>query len=265
MVLPVAAMMWATGTRPPRVNKFVRGPCHLWGPRAHRAPRGFTLVEVCISVAILALVCGIMVPSLSGSSRAELRRAAHKIAATIRQTFNDAALNGRTTRMVFNLGESVEGPPIIIESTDDILRFEGDTGALEVAADPNQPDDVLTGPFGEPINTEDPARDAAATETSQTVGALMGISKLGAKAARPTFTAQGNVTLPRGIRVSDVRLEGMMQPVVKGVVRLVFFANGYTQAATLHLEDGDKNMFTIMVEALTGRAVVTEGFVEAQP
>jgi hypothetical protein len=71
--------------------------------------------------------------------------------------------------------------------------------------------------------------------------------------------------LPQGIRVADVLVEGMNQPVVKGVVRLIFFANGYTQAATLHLEDADKNVFTIVIEPLTGRAVVTEGFVEAQP
>ncbi len=245
-----------------------------WGAHSHLGPvvrprplaraRGFTLVEVCIAVAILALVSAVMVPAMGGTSRAELRRAAHKIGGTVRQTFNDAALNGRTMRMVFNLGEVIEGPAITIEATDDILRFEGDTGALEVAADPNEADDMMTGPFGEPINVNDPAANDGATESSQTVNALLGISKLGAKAAHPTFTSLGNVTLPRGIRVSDVLLEGMTQPVLKGVVRLIFFANGYTQGATLHLDDTDKNMYTIVVEALTGRAVVSEGFVEAQ-
>lgn len=232
-------------------------------PRGRRA-RGFTLVEVCIGVAIMALISAVMVPALGGTSRAELRRAAHKVGATVRQTYNDAALNGRTTRMVFNLGEAIEGPPITIESTDDILRFEGDTGALEVAADPNEADNLLTGPFGEPISIADPSAQPG-TESSQTVNALLGISKLGAKAARPTFTTQGAVSLPKGVRVSDVQLEGMAQPVIKGVVRLIFFANGYTQAATLHLEDADKNVFTIVVEALTGRAVVSEGYAEAQP
>lgn len=244
----------------------MRGPKAALGRGAPTRVRaaGFTLVEVCITVAILALVSIIMVPALGGTSRAELRRAAHKIGATVRQTFNDAALNGRTTRMVFNLGESTDGPAIVIESTDEILRFEGETGALEVAADPNADDDVISGPFGEPIALDHGA-DAAGSESSQTVQALLGISKLGAKAARPTFTAQGNLTLPQGIRVADVLVEGMNQPVVKGVVRLIFFANGYTQAATLHLEDADKNVFTIVIEPLTGRAVVTEGFVEAQP
>jgi prepilin-type N-terminal cleavage/methylation domain-containing protein len=244
------------------------GPSTSLGPRdgARRMPprshAGFTLVEVCIAVAIMALVSAVMVPALGGTSRAELRRAAHKIGGTVRQTFNDAALNGRTKRMVFNIGEVVQGPAIVIETTDDILRFEGDTGALEVAADPNENDDPITGPFGEPINVTD--EGANGSESSQTVHALLGISKLGKKAARPTFTAQGNVSLPRGIRVSDVMVEGMTQPVIKGLVHLIFFANGYTQAAVIHLEDNDKNMYTIKVEALTGRAIESEGFGEAQ-
>jgi len=241
----------------------VLGPKAALGRGARPSATGFTLVEVCITVAILAMVSIIMVPALGGTRRAELRRAAHKIAATVRQTFNDAALNGRTTRMVFNLGESPDGPAIVIESTDDILRFEGSTGALEVAADPNAVDETISGPFGEPITLDNPV-DKDASESTRTVNALLGISKLGAKAAQPTFTVQSSMSLPRGIRISDVLVEGMTQPVVKGVVRLIFFANGYTQAATLHLEDSDKNAFTIVVEPLTGRAVVTEGFVEAQ-
>lgn len=262
-------MTWATGIRPARASNPVPGPSASLGPgvgpKAQAAGRGagFTLVEVCIAVALMALVSMVMVPALGGTSRAELRRAAHKIGGTVRQTFNDAALNGRTKRMVFNIGEVVQGPAIVIDSTDDILRFEGDTGALEVAADPNENDDAISGPFGEPINVADEAKDS--TESSQTMHALLGISKLGKKAARPTFTAQGNVSLPQGIRVSDVTIEGMTQPVIKGVVRLVFFANGYTQAAVIHLEDTDKNMYTIKVEALTGRAIETEGYLEASP
>ena len=54
----------------------------------------------------------------------------------------------------------------------------------------------------------------------------------------------------------------MLQPVVKGIVRLIFFANGYTQAAVIHIEDNDKNMFTVQVEALTGRTLITEGYLE---
>jgi general secretion pathway protein H len=229
---------------------------------AHRA-RGFTLVEVCIAVAIMAMVSAVMIPALGGTSRAELRRSAHRLGAVIRQTFNEAALNGRTERMTFNVGQAADVPPISIESTEEILRFEGDTGALELATDPNTTDAMMTGPFGEPIDVATPEADA--TETSTTVHALLGVSKLGAQAARPNFTPLGNVNLPRGIRISDVTLEGMAQPVVKGVVRLVFFAHGYTQAALIHLEDEDKNSYTLAVEPLTGRAIATEGYVQEMP
>lgn len=226
-----------------------------------RAARGFTLVEVCIAVAIMAMVSAVMIPALGGVSRTELRRSARKVGGTIRQSFNDAALNGRTERMVFVLGEeSGAAGAIMVEATDDILSFEGDTGALEVASDPNETDPPISGPFGEPIPVADATGDPS--ESSQAVSALLGVSKLGAKAARPTFSQLGNVTLPAGVHVSDILVEGMLQPVAKGIVRLIFFANGYTQAAVIHIEDNDKNMFTVQVEALTGRTVISEGYLE---
>jgi prepilin-type N-terminal cleavage/methylation domain-containing protein len=260
MVCKAGATTSSIGIRPTRPSKDVPG--HHAGLLWERGRRtaGFTLVEVCIAVAIMAMVSAVMIPALGGTSRAELRRSAHKVGGTIRQTFNEAALNGRTERMVFNLGGAEDGPPISVESTDDILTFEGDTGALEIAQDPNETDPPLSGPFGEPIPVADGAADSS--ESAQTVHALLGISKLGAKAARPKFSPVGTVTLRAGIHISDVMVEGMTQPVVKGVVRLVFFANGYTQAAVIHVEDDNKNIYTLQVEALTGRTIMSEGYVE---
>jgi general secretion pathway protein H len=249
MACRAVATMWATGTKRPRASRPVR-------PRA----RGFTLVEVCIAVAIMALVTGVMVPAFGGIGRAELRRAARKVGATARQTFNDAALTGRTERMVFNLGDPAAGPPLFVEATDDILSFVGDTGALEEAVDPNNEAAPIVGPFGEPLPP--PPAEGETSEAGEAMHALLGVSKLGARAARASFTQLGQVSLPSGVRVADILVEGMAQPAVKGIVRLVFFANGYTQAATIHMEDGDKNMYTVRIEALTGRAIVTEGYTE---
>lgn len=270
-------MMWAIGISPARPSSTVpfspapggggvtRRPAPgPWarlrgGPKA--SARGFTLVEVCIAVAIMAMVSAVMIPALGGVSRTELRRSARKVGATVRQSFNDAALNGRTARMVFTLGEqNPNQAAIMVEATDEILAFEGDNGALEVASDPNETNPPLSGPFGEPISMAEDTSQA--TTAQQTVGALLGVSKLGARAARPTFTPLGDVSLPNGVHVSDILVEGMLQPVTKGIVRLTFFANGYTQAAVIHIEDNEKNMFTVQVEALTGRAIVTEGYLE---
>ena len=77
--------------------------------------RGLTLVEITITVAILALVAAVAVPTLNNLGIVELRSTTAKIAGTIKSTYDNAALSGQTHRLAFHLKEGridVEVSPI---------------------------------------------------------------------------------------------------------------------------------------------------------
>lgn len=248
-----------------------------------RLARGFTLVEVIVAVALMALASAVVIPQLDNLTRAELRRGARQLSANVRRCFDQAALTGQIHRMTFTLGEpeasrgkgaqadqgSVE--PIAIEASEMALNFTGHDGALKEASDPNQAENLADSPFGSNFGAGDafvpPASDADAVADPATPSAagnlfrdMFAINRLARKAGQPNFDAVGTVHLPRGVRVTDVWVEGMHDAVADGVVSLVFFPTGYTQKARLHLEDGGKNVFTLEVEPLTGQVWVAEGY-----
>ncbi|SDM67349.1 general secretion pathway protein H [Geoalkalibacter ferrihydriticus] len=65
--------------------------------------RGFTLIELGIVVLILALMSVLTVPLLGRVGDAELKSAGRKIAGTVKYLYNEAALQGLTHRMTFDL------------------------------------------------------------------------------------------------------------------------------------------------------------------
>ena len=101
---------------------------------SHRANRrcisGFTLVEVGITVAILALAAAVIIPGLHNISKAELRSTASGLAAAVRSAYDSAALSGQTYRLVF----SPSLHALSIESTEQTLSFDSRAGAFTTAA-----------------------------------------------------------------------------------------------------------------------------------
>ncbi|MBC7793205.1 MAG: hypothetical protein H7Z43_05830, partial [Clostridia bacterium] len=57
--------------------------------------------------------------------------------------------------------------------------------------------------------------------------------------------------------------EGMDKPADSGDVFIYFFPNGYTQDAIVHLQNEDHNVISVRLAPLTGRATVTDGYVES--
>lgn len=262
--------------------------CAVAGPSIgarRRAPagavcpaRGFTLVEVIVAVALMALASGIMVPALGGMARAELRRSARMLAANVRRCFDEAALSGQTYRLVFNLGgtqadalDPNEAPPIAIESSELALNFTGHDGALSEASDPNEVDSLQGSPLQDALGQNEAAPPDAggnvgtdpASASGEMFRSMFNINRLAQKAGRPNFETVGTVDLPRGVHVSDVFFDGMHAAAADGSLALIFFATGYTQHAIIHLEDRDKNAFTLEVEPLTGRTHVAEGYLSS--
>lgn len=212
-----------------------------------RAAFGFTLLEVTVTLAILALAAAVIVPALAGVSRAELRSAAGKLAGTVKATYDSAALGGRSYRLAFDFEHQT-------------VRVEADTSSLSPGGGLAGLAKVFTG--GIPSLEE--GANAEEVPPPADLLSLLGASEAdGSGAGLSRFQSAGrDFVLPEGIRLLDVWIEGMSQPASEGTPYLPFFAHGYTENALIHLTNEDGAVFTVRVSALTGRAEVVDSYVE---
>jgi len=70
--------------------------------------RGFTLIELAITLAIAAVIMAVALPMLSGvSARAQFKAAAHEIAAALRATRSRAIVSGQSAALVVDVQGSL--------------------------------------------------------------------------------------------------------------------------------------------------------------
>jgi general secretion pathway protein H len=75
-----------------------------WPLPARSARAGFTLIEMLVVLALMALIAGIAIPILGpGVSTAELKSSARKVAAGLRMAREDAVATRTDTRLVLDL------------------------------------------------------------------------------------------------------------------------------------------------------------------
>lgn len=233
---------------------------------------GFTLIEVTIALAILALAVAVVVPAVSNLSRAELRQTAGRLAGTIRATYDSAALSGETHRLVFDFESSM----ITVEATPGTLQFGESSSAFAAAAGAEREKEVGASPapwLGDKgvvsAQAWEQARSSLHADEDEeldanALGALFSINSLsGSSSGSGAFQSAGrNLKLDPSIRILDVWVEGMGKPESEGKVYLHFFPHGYTQEAVIHLENGEGEVFSVRVSALTGKTRIEDKYVE---
>lgn len=255
--------------------------------------RGLTLVEVCVTVAIIALAAGVVLPAIGNVSRADLRKASSATASKIREAYDNAALSGLTWRLTFVLPASQKNtnsfkkltqqddddsddkkdrkPGIYMESTERTMAFDSKTGAFVAAANAADILASLDPPPGEDDKKgKDKDKDEKKGSDIETIPSggdvlkgLFGINKMAGKAnAKVAFKQEGQVPLGDNVHVLDVWTEDMDQASADGIVYMLFFPNGYTQEALIHLEDSEHRVMTVSVAPLTGKCRITSGYLE---
>jgi general secretion pathway protein H len=68
-----------------------------------RRDSGMTLIEISVSLAVLALMLAVAIPALSSVTRAQLRQKSGQLAGAIRSLYGAAAIGGHTCRLVLDL------------------------------------------------------------------------------------------------------------------------------------------------------------------
>jgi general secretion pathway protein H len=216
--------------------------------RCKVAQRAFTLVEVLVVIALMALLGGMIVSGSGMLSGTRLRAGATLIMSSVRAAITQANTTGRPVRLVFDF----EHDRLLMEETHGpMLRVKSDTEGAKAGAE-------------------------AATELEREAAEYARGFAEGPRAPAPGFSpvkeferdaepgAPGR-ELGRGIRFVQVQTEHDSEPRVEGTAYLYFWPGGGTEEASIQISrDGDLDGLTVLVNALTGRARLQRGRIDLE-
>jgi len=197
--------------------------------------RGFTLVELMIVVAVIAVLAAAVVPSVASLSGADARKGAGELAGSLRYLFDTAALRHATCRMVLDL----DGRTFGAECAPRLVGVARGEKAAAAQAD----DEELESRFPD-------ERDAERRR-------LLAASRFGGFSDRLLKKRE----LPGRTAIKEVRVEGRREPITEGKAYVHFFPGGQAERAFIEVADGS-TLYTVVVEPFTGRARVVTGPVE---
>lgn len=198
---------------------------------------GFTLVELMMVLAVVALLSAAVVPTVKSVTGANARQAAGELSGAARYLFDTAALRHETCRLVLDLDERSWWAEC---TKDRVYRAREAISPADAARE----DEALAERFPD-------ERDAEKRR-------LLGKAKWGAFQDR-LAKKRG---LPGGAGFVDVWSEHLREPATKGKAFVYFYPQGRAEEARIPVADGD-NVYSVVVPAFTGRASVVSGKAEA--
>jgi general secretion pathway protein H len=198
--------------------------------------QGFTLVELMIVLAVVALLSAAVVPTVNTITGANARSAAGELAGAARYLFDTAALRHETCRLVLDLDERSWWA----ECTKDRVAQQREAVS---AADLARDDEALADRFPD-------ERDAE----RRRVLARAKWGKFEDRLARKR-------TLPGNAKFVDAWAEHQRDPVSRGKMFVFFYPQGRAEEARIPISDGDF-LYSVVLQSFTGRARVVNGKVE---
>jgi len=218
--------------------------------------RGFTLIEVMIAMALVAMMVVGTIMGLRSLAKSDLRSAATRMAGSIRYLFDRASTTGKVHRLVIDFDNGKN----LAESSNDSFVF----------AAGKETDETRKKEAEKIAKEEEAKREAAEKEaffgSSQIPSRYMPKPFIPARAKFDAFreTAVKPVTLKSGVILSDIYTPRLTAPLDSGKGYVYFFPMGMTEAAVIHLTDKKHETFySLIVHPLTGRVTVKSSFVEA--
>jgi general secretion pathway protein H len=197
--------------------------------------RGFTLVELIIAIAVVAVLTAAAVPALDAVTGANARTAAGELAGAMRFLFDTAALRRQTCRLALDLDERSWWAEC---TADRVFAAREAASPSDLARE--EDDDALAERFPDERDAEE--------------------RRLLAKAEWGQFSDRlaKKRTLPGDAAFSEVWAEHLREPATRGKAYVYFYPQGRAEEARVPVADGD-HVYSVILPAWTGRARVVTG------
>ena len=232
-------------------------------PRVATRVRGFSLIEVTVALALMALVMGVVLPSLNSVGVSELFRTAGELGGLMRESFDTAALSGRPRRLLFDFKSN----SITVEEQSSQVGFSGTSAAVQAAGE------SLSQASGNPVpylgELDFAAElDGIGLDADDALGggglaaALFGMGEAFSGAGGRFSKVGDGPRLDDDLHILDLWLSGMKKPVAEGQHALIFWQSGHSSDAIVHLESRSNpdTVVSVVLYGLSGRVEVASGY-----
>jgi prepilin-type N-terminal cleavage/methylation domain-containing protein len=199
-----------------------------------RTNGGFTLIEVILVIAIIAVVVTGATFGLGAITRTRLRSSAFKVTSAARFAYNRSLTQGTTTRLRFDLEKNT----MAIEETDIPVTLATDE---QLEADPGQavdPWDLARARLEKPLDAIKPRSPFQPITNSS--GKVL-----------ERYTAQ---PVGDGISVHALITPHEVDSRTDGEGSVYFFPGGLTEHSVIQLTDSSETIYSVEIHALTGKA-----------
>jgi prepilin-type N-terminal cleavage/methylation domain-containing protein len=188
----------------------------------HEGEAGFTLIEMMVVMAIIALMAAFALPSISSYFEVSLESTARQMAGTVKETYNATVITGQVHRIVYDLKEQsywVEiGPTTVLLDTEESRKREERRAR-----------------FASEKEKEDEAKSKAALFVQDR-----------------TVTRK-KLTLPTGVKFEDIKTQQSEEPITEGKAYTHFFPHGMIEQTIIHLQDSSKHHVSLVLSPIVGK------------
>ena len=207
----------------------------------HNKKRGFTLIEIVVSMAVIGLVLGVVISRMDSVLSLEMKSATNRLAATMRYLYNKAATEGLYIKLVLDMEENAYW---VEATTDPFVISAGEEMEAKIAAADKRKDEEEEG--------EEEGEEAALDEGE--------VPKL--KPHKPVFTQVDSyllkpTKLPGTVFFKDVYVEHNRHVTEGGQESIYFFPNGYVEHAVINFRDeDDETNYSLETNPISGRVSI---------
>lgn len=218
--------------------------------------QGFTLIEVMVVFAIIALVAGASVQGFRSLRKADLREATTQVSGAMRYLFDRASTTGKIHRIVFDMEQGMYWA----EVSDDHFYIPRE----ESEKDLRRREEKEADEDAEQAKKEERAAREADNGKGPAAGSSFDLSKLEVGDFRPKrarFAAFKDLALKpvrlKKARIRSVYTPRVAEPLTTGRAYVYFFPLGQTEPAIITMTDkAGEAIFSLKVHPITGRVQI---------